>query len=453
MRKVLKMNADMDLVTSAQLGEGEQAESGEKIDLQKLLGRPEAFAGDDAKWQSWAFTMRSYLAALGLVTQAQLDAVEAWGKPIPIGALPIPFRRKSSILFYLLVACLRGSALVVVQKCEASNGFEAWRLLTRRYQRTDGGSSLGRLRAVIDFTFRGGAEYLDDLASWEVLVQRYNMANPLEEISESVLKMVLIRGSPEPLKSHLELTGAGMSFHELRNAVETFVRNRRDWDTRETGSLAAPGRVAEPIPAPMDVDQIAAMKGKGKQGKGKWKGKGRPAGKAGGKTGAQGRGRGLVASPKPYCHCCGEEGHRTSECMWAEQIQETEDLTGIQCWLCGGWGHRARHCATRHSEYDECALIQGDLPPGLSKDSASVTQPGHDGSKQDNYWTMGLFQGGSEEEPCSSFHGSSEEEQCSSGVDTVAGDSGDVPVCFLQCPAPDDDDEVQVLNQNRMKLQ
>ena len=303
------------------------------VDLTRI-GKLDTFEGSDEEWPGWSFTMIAYIGALGLFTMAQLNWVTEQEDAIPLSSIPAHLRRNAGILFYVLVMYLRGLARNTLRRVEPHNGLEAWRMLSRRYRQDDGTSSLGRLKMILDYNFGSGPGYLNTLATWLVLIKDYNEANPLDELSESVLKTILIKGAPQPLKAHLEVTGSRMSYKEILGTIESFVRSQREWHPD-----SAPNAFV-----PMEVDQLYWLcKGKGK-GKGKEKfGKGKDKGKFAGKSVVVG------VTPDP-CWRCGQPGHGAATCT---AVQTPEDLSQVQCWLCQGWGHRARHCPNRWSNQGE----------------------------------------------------------------------------------------------------
>ena len=312
------------------------------MDVQRL-GKPDVFTGDTVQWPFYYFNMRAYIGAMDLFSADQLSEVEQRSEPIQLTQLTGDWLRRAAIFFFILAMSLKGGPHALIQRCEPNNGLEAWRLLTRRYQCADDGSSLGQLQAIMDFDFGNGTKYLDKLSDWQLLVKTYNDHNPLEEVSESVLKAVLVRGAPEPLKAHLEIVGHQLSYLGVLNSAEAFVRARQAWHPSGLGKTTTALEEAKPMePADMEVD--AMYKGKAK-GKGKGKSKGKLDQKFGG-----------------VCYGCGEAGHRSADCPYSW-------WDSSECWLCGGWGHLASECANRrHGD----TVWQLGSPPTFPEDLEST---------------------------------------------------------------------------------
>jgi len=170
-------------------------------------------------------------------------------------------------------------------------------------------------------------ELREKVSEWELLIVEYDSRHEVETLADDVKKAILIGGMQEPLKTQLEMQEEGVSYEQLRDQVENFVRARLPW-TQEGRREDEPSVKKNGDAMDIDTPLVAAMKGKF-GGKGKGKGKGKYAGK--GKSGkSAGKGKQQPLAFPGMCHKCGEFGHRAWECPhWTD-----EDWT---CWLCGGY--------------------------------------------------------------------------------------------------------------------
>jgi len=209
-------------------------------------------------------------------------------------------------------------------------------------------------------------ELREKVSEWELLIVEYDSRHEVETLADDVKKAILIGGMQEPLKTQLEMQEEGVSYEQLRDQVENFVRARLPW-TQEGRREDEPSVKKNGDAMDIDTPLVAAMKGKF-GGKGKGKGKGKYAGK-----GKSGKSAGKVKQqPLAFpgmCHKCGEFGHRAWECPhWTD-----EDWT---CWLCGGYGHRSYECGNANYVDDGNAAMY--LGPSTNQDQQDdyVPAPG-----------------------------------------------------------------------------
>ena len=107
----------------------------------RLLGRPSTFAGAEAEWPDWAFSMRAYGAAIDAAFPGAMEVASRATAPVLVTTLGGPEQNVARQLFFMLAMMTKGPALAIVRQAEISgggpNGLEAWRLLVRR-RRTRG---------------------------------------------------------------------------------------------------------------------------------------------------------------------------------------------------------------------------------------------------------------------------------------------------------------------------
>ena len=73
--------------------------------------------------------------------------------PVLVTTLGVPEQNVARQLFFMLAMMIKGPALAIVRQAEISgggpNGFEAWRLLVRRYEPEASTRTLGLLQQIL----------------------------------------------------------------------------------------------------------------------------------------------------------------------------------------------------------------------------------------------------------------------------------------------------------------
>ena len=170
----------------------------------KSLSSVGEFVGTEEKWPDWFLGFRSYLCLTGLVNAEQLEAVEQSPTTINMNELGPEWKQRAQSLWHMLVLILKGPGkpLAILRKTETTDGLEAWRQICLRYDGKDAIVSTGLLQRLLDFKFGGNLERLKDrLLIWDVELAKYNRLNPVDEIPDNILRTILMKGSPEPLKT------------------------------------------------------------------------------------------------------------------------------------------------------------------------------------------------------------------------------------------------------------
>ncbi len=98
----------------------------------RLIGKPNEFNGDDAKWSDFQYVMMSYCGLLYAQLPEWMDASR--NSPVPVlHSADANERHHGTVLYHLLVMLCKGKALSTIKLCPVNNGYEAWRLLCVKY--------------------------------------------------------------------------------------------------------------------------------------------------------------------------------------------------------------------------------------------------------------------------------------------------------------------------------
>eukprot|EP00930_Biecheleria_cincta_P041330 TRINITY_DN2831_c0_g1_i1.p1 TRINITY_DN2831_c0_g1~~TRINITY_DN2831_c0_g1_i1.p1 ORF type:complete len:435 (-),score=66.63 TRINITY_DN2831_c0_g1_i1:508-1812(-) len=317
------------------------------------VGRPEKYIGTTpGDWEAWAFGARPFIALLGIFTSDQLKAAEAMTQPIVLHQLPDDVQYKCHWLWFLLTQYLTGTAAKIMKSVEQENGLEAWRKVARHFLAAGGATQAGVLDQILHFDFASGS-FGERLLDFDLMVKAYNDQFELEDVSDRVLKSLVIAGAPEALKVQLQVLPAATTCRQIRTIIDDFLAAQLSWKQNSAHSVVSSTSSSG---SAMDLNAILAVLGE--KGKGKGKGKNKK-GKTRGKTTQQ-------PAARVICFRCGERGHVAGDCRvdasefldMSEPETVDEDPWSVQCWYCGGWGHRARRCSSRLSRRDLDALYE-----------------------------------------------------------------------------------------------
>ena len=274
----------------------------------------------EKEFGDWAFKLTNFLEG---ATQGFRKAMElAADKNAPIeayGDLQEVLGEQNvddmgNQLYTVLAQLTEGEGLALVQGVTHGAGWEAWRVLSRRYDP----HGAARRRNVMGQLLQPGAYENKDLyaavSRWEERARLYERraGHPLPDDIKGAILIGMSKGS---LKEHLELNAGKLNTYEtIRQEIMAYLE----------------GKMASQEPVPMDIGAFNTDKdsckncgkkghwardcrqpgGGGAQG-GKKGGKGKGKGKGGkGKSGAKGKGKGGPAT----CNNCGRHGHQARDC-------------------------------------------------------------------------------------------------------------------------------------------
>jgi hypothetical protein len=290
----------------------------------KGIGKPSTFSSETKQFGTWAFKLGNFLEG---VLSGMKDAIE-WAQEqdtVILDASPIDalldgadHRDMGRQLYAVLAQLCEGEALDLVQNVINSDGWEAWRVLSRRFDP----QGAGRRRNIMTQLLQPGSFEPKDLnsaiARWEEKVRIYERRSATR-LPDDIKSSILAEMAKGALKEHLILNAAKLKNYDgVREEIQCYLENRQN---------------AEPIA--MDVDAFG-HKGKGKKGK----------------DGKDGKGGG------DNCRNCGKMGHWAKDC-WAAggskadpmgkgkgkgKTKATSEYFEGECRNCGKWGHKADVC-------------------------------------------------------------------------------------------------------------
>ena len=266
----------------------------------RLLGRPSQFSGGEEAWSDWSFQTRAYFSTLDATLDELMEASEGRVQPLLLTALTAEQKSVSRKTYFVLAMLLKGPALLILKRCERSNGLECWRMLCARYE----GVTSNRLHVMLQGILRPQmfpSETLGfetALQNWELLISKWETMSE-DLLNESVKRQILLEQAPPVIRVQLTLQGH-TSYDALRTAVLGYLVNARDWSSGQPASSGTS----------MEVDALTMKGKKGKKGMGK------------------GDKNGFIKGKDPEtrsCYHCGKKGHLSRDC-WNKNEYEKKDF-------------------------------------------------------------------------------------------------------------------------------
>ena len=238
------------------------------------------------------------------------------------------------MLYNLLVAKLRGEAFNIVSSVRDGSGYEAWRLIMKRYEPRTPGTKRALLKTIFNMKPAKKVEEIEkNVLRLEEIFNRYEVMSK-EALAEDIKTVIMIELCTPELKEHLEFNIKDVSYKETREAIMAYVeRKRRDPITAmEVGNHEYEDHIdwwgtSANEYTHQDEEELNyngySWKGKGPYSGPSWKGKGKgpskgtpkgtPYSKGFGKD-KGGKGKGKKGGFQGDCHWCGKWGHTASRC-------------------------------------------------------------------------------------------------------------------------------------------
>ncbi len=303
------------------------------------FGRPATFDGNESKWNDFSFKFKAFIASASERMCSMLEQADENNlTPITMGNLSHDEQEESRQVYYTLTMLTSEGALTIVRQAKHSNGYEAFRLLSKRFNPNTRGRNLARLGQILTPNFgENKSELMDRIAEWEQQIEEYDQ-NSNDPISDSIKCAILTEKTPAEVRTHLLLNAANIvQYAAMRQTIEDYPSAGRSWKSdRDAHDMFH-------VNYKQGKKRKKGEKGKkGKDSKGKGKvgttqnenikgGKGNKGKEGKGKAGKYSKGKGDFGF------------HRSSSQRSLSSSSTSAPIQGY-CGVCGKWGHRHRDC-------------------------------------------------------------------------------------------------------------
>ncbi len=219
------------------------------------------------------------------------------------------------------------------------------------------------MQAIMSYKFGEKEDDVQDrLDDFEILCDKYDYLPEVDEIQDNVKRSAVVKGMPEPLRTHLQLRSReNKTFDDILDCIEGYLKAKEVWRDEESDKQHKRGKRGDDGGhQPMDVDAVWKG-GKGKGGEKGGKGACFTCGKTGhmskdcwsaGKGARGGKGDGKAKGSQGACFTCGKTGHQSKDCWSAGKGAKggKGDRKGGKaggkgvCYNCGKSGHMSKDC-------------------------------------------------------------------------------------------------------------
>jgi len=291
----------------------------------KGIGKPAAFTSEPRQFPTWSFKLGHFLEGILKGMKEALEwAADEDSTILDTTPLVAIFEAGTDVndagrqLYAVLAQLCDGEALDLVQNVVNSDGWEAYRVLSRRFDP----QGAGRRRNIMSQLLQPGSydptALNSAIARWEERVRIYERRSG-SKLPDDIKSSILTEMTKGPLKEHLILNAAKLrNYDAVREEIQCYLENRQN---------------AEPIA--MDVDAFQKGKGGGKGGKaskddvckncgkrGHWArdcrgpGGGAEHSKGGHAKGGKSKDKNAGKASWDTCKTCGKKGHKADACWW-----------------------------------------------------------------------------------------------------------------------------------------
>ena len=171
------------------------------VDTQ-LLGKPGDSSNAQDAWRDWSTVFKGYVGAAVPHLQKLMDDVAKATEPTPnVTILEDDDRAASTQLCWMTLMICKGAALNTVSMAGDSEGLEAWRQLTEKYEPKMRTRFAGQLMSILSFSFQG--DTTERITAWEREIATYERDSGKTVEDEINIGTVLLRLPESLLKTHL----------------------------------------------------------------------------------------------------------------------------------------------------------------------------------------------------------------------------------------------------------
>ena len=231
----------------------------------KALGRLRDFSGKQVEWREWSAKTASYFKAADADAGVWLPWAEDVTETITDEAILAAASRSghdgvkavkfSNEVYHLLLDVCKDEAYNEVDNANG-NGFEAWRLLCKRYSPRTPGTKRALILAIMNMkAAKSVAELEKNIHHMEHLVRRYDAISKTP-LDEAVKTAVLVNLCPSEYKEFSDLTTQDYDYREMKLAIDNWMERKRDRDPAALRRLEQVQGAGGQMTQPMDVDYL-----------------------------------------------------------------------------------------------------------------------------------------------------------------------------------------------------
>lgn len=159
-------------------------------------------------WEDWSWSVKSYVSLFKTGAPEVMENVDTLATAITDERLEAQFADTGLIRFsrqlHYLPAQLTESARLVVRGNVKLNGFETWRLLSRRFSPPTE-RDINLLTKVLEFRFRPD-DFGQDYSEWETLKARYERQSGAP-LPDDILLATMLHKTTKAMQQHPKLNG------------------------------------------------------------------------------------------------------------------------------------------------------------------------------------------------------------------------------------------------------
>merc|ERR1711888_320540 len=216
------------------------------IDHRSIGGPPEWDSSNETQFTEWQIKVQAWLVN-------QDDCAIAWLKRATIATAPVETdsidieefdsdqerddcKKFNTLLFNILITKLKGEAFSLVSSVKDGCGFEAWRLLMKRYEPRTPATRRALLKSIFNMKSAKKVDEIEkNILKLEETYKRYEMMSP-DKLPDDIKTVIMIGLCTPELKEHLEFNNKDVTYKETREAVMAYVERKR-------GDIAIPMEV------------------------------------------------------------------------------------------------------------------------------------------------------------------------------------------------------------------
>ena len=222
----------------------------------KILEKIPNFSGKEEDFLEWEIVFKSVISLIGF--DEQLKHAETTVE-VPLEKITDELPRKQAkCLYYMLIQCVKGKALRIVDMTEPQNGFLAWKRIVKEYRPQTGGRHNAMLIGLISPNFPVDKPFDESLAAWMAGLERYERETGARIDAQTKIAVVT-KHAPDAIKYFVlqAASQAGGDFDKFRGQIETFFSTRKDYTFDGNPTQMSNDALGS---SPMDVGGVQGVK-------------------------------------------------------------------------------------------------------------------------------------------------------------------------------------------------